>query len=352
MDHFIFRSTAVLAAVLSLIVSVTGCSSVKFLYQAGKGQLKLINRARPLKEVIEDPRTDPKLAELLKQVSVIKKFGEQYGLKPTPNYNEYVQLDQDAVVYVVTVSEALQFKAKIFSFPVVGSFNYIGWFSREDATDFAREFAQQGNDIDVRGASAFSTLGWFKDPLLSTMIPSHEGIPEPGALADLVNIVLHESVHATLYINDQSNFNESLAFFLADVLTQKYFAEKNMLDSVEWKTAQEHEKYYHGLQARMAQAYQDLEKIYQSSVGDSVKLEQKKIYLEKLQAELKFKRPISNATLIQFQTYDPSDHGFGTLYKKHHEDVRSFLQALQKLQPSDFKHPHEIELRELLEKLD
>jgi predicted aminopeptidase len=340
-----------LIALFSLSLLATGCSSIHFLYQAGRGQLSLLNRARPLNEVTDDPRTDPKLAELLKQIPLIKKFGEKYGLKPTPNYNAYVKLNQDAVVYVVTVSEPLEFKAKIFSFPIVGSFNYIGWFGRKDAEDFASTFVSAGDDVDVRGASAYSTLGWFKDPLLSSMIPSHDGSPTTEALPELVNVVLHESVHATLYINDQSYFNESLAFYLADVLTEKYFRENGLLDSAIWKAYLKNRNYYEKLQERMAVAYQDLKKIYDSKASDEEKQKQKAAYLSSLQSELKFKRPISNATLIQFQTYDPGDHGFGELFKKYNEDVREFLQALQKLKPSEFEHPHQIELKGLLEKL-
>lgn len=332
-------------------MGLSGCSSVYYLYQAGKGQMMLLNRGRPLEEVIQDPRTDPKLADLLGQVKVIKAFGEKSGLKPTPNYREYVKLDHDSVVYVVTVSDPLQFKPKIFSFPIVGSFNYIGWFSRKDADEFASKFAKEGDDIDVRGASAYSTLGWFKDPLLSSMIPSQDGVPTLDALPDLVNVVIHESVHATIYLNDQSYFNESLAYFLADVLTERYFREKGLIDSPQWKSYLENRKHYERVQSRMAKAYQDLKKIYDSSEGDDQKRTQKNEYLAQLQSELKFRRPISNATLIQFQTYDPSDHGFGALFQRYHEDVPAFINALKKLKSSDFKKHHETDLNQILERL-
>jgi len=331
-------------------MSLNACSTVHFLYQAGKGQLRLLNRARPLSEVIADPTTDPKLADLLKQVPEIKAFGEKWGLKPTPNYGEYVKLDQDAVVYVVTVSEPLEFKAKVFSFPIVGSFTYIGWFSREDADDFAAQFSKKGKDVDVRGASAYSTLGWFKDPLLSTMIPSKDGIPLPEALPELVNIVIHESVHATIYINDQSYFNESLAFFLADLLTEKYFTEQKKLESSVWKTYREHERYYAKVQARMAQAYRDLKAVYDSSVSDDEKRTKKAEYLAKLQSELRFPRPITNATLIQFQTYDPSDHGFGELFDRCGKDVGRFLKTLKMIKTKDFSSPQQKNFETILPK--
>jgi predicted aminopeptidase len=156
------------------MTSLGGCSSIYYVYQAGRGQLKLLNRARPVEEVIEDPRTSPDLVSLLKKIPAIKAYGEKEGLRPTKNYRDYVNLDQNAVVYVVTVSDALAFKPKIFSFPIVGSFNYIGWFGLDDAKKFASTFEAEGYDVDVRGASAYSTLGWFRDPLLSTMIPKEQ----------------------------------------------------------------------------------------------------------------------------------------------------------------------------------
>jgi predicted aminopeptidase len=330
---------------------LNGCSSVYYLYQAGRGQLKLINRARPLDEVIADPTTDVDLVELLKKIPEIKKYGEASGLKATKNYREYVKLDEDAVVYVVTVSDPLEFKPTYFSFPIVGSFNYIGWFSRQDAKKFASKYEEQGLDVDVRGASAYSTLGWFNDPLLSSMIPKENGKVSEVALPEMVNVVLHESVHATLYINNQSYFNESLAFFLADILTERYFKDHGLLESKAWKSYLESKANYEKVQKRMAQAFQDLKTIYESKDSKEEKIRLKKNYIEALQKELGFRRPINNATLIQFQTYDPSDHGFSELFKKTHEDVRSFLQVLSKLKEKDFKHPHEEELRGLIEQV-
>jgi len=330
---------------------LSSCSSVYFFYQAGKGQLRLLNRGRPLKEVIDDPRVDAGLAELLKSIPEIKAFGEAAGLKSTPNYREYVELGGEAVVYVVTVSEALAFKPKIFKFPVVGSFNYLGWFSKADAQSFADRFDREGLDTDVRGAGAYSTLGWFRDPLLSSMIPKDQGKVSNTALPELVNVFLHESVHATLYVKNQSYFNESLASFLADILTERYFRDHGGLKSDSYQSYLKQRERSDGIRKRMAQAFQDLKKVYESEVDPSKKREQKESYLNALQAELGFKRRITNATLIQFQTYDPGDHGFGALFKKTNEDVQVFLRLLSKLRAEDFEHPQMEELRGVLGKL-
>ena len=334
------------------MMGLSSCTSVYFLYQAGKGQLKLLNRGRPLSEVIADERGSSELRELLKHVPGIKEFGESAGLKATPNYREYVELGGEAVVYVVTVSDALAFRPKIFKFPIVGSFNYLGWFSRKDAIEFAEGYEKEGYDIDVRGASAYSTLGWFPDPLLSSMIPRESGRISVTAYPELVNVFLHESVHATIYIKNQSYFNESLASFVADVLTERYFQSKGDVDREAYAKYMERRMRSEELRKRMAQAYSDLKQVYDSNLDPVKKREQKAAYLDSLQSETGFKRKISNATLIQFQTYDPGDHGFGELLKKTNGDVQAFLRLLSKLREEDFEHPQMEELRGLLRTLE
>ena len=335
-----------------MLFSFSGCSSVYYLYQAGRGQLKLLNRARPVEEVVKDPTTDPDLVNLLQKIPQIKAYGEQWGLKPTKNYREYVKLDDDAVVYVVTVSDALAFKPKIFSFPIVGSFNYIGWFGRQDAKDFAQTFEKQGYDIDVRGAGAYSTLGWFRDPLLSSMIPKEESKISPEAYPELVNVFLHESVHATLYISNQSYFNEGLAMFVAGVLTDRYFRDHDLLKSDSYLRYQKYEARSEIIRKRFTQAYQDLKAIYDSTHPEEQKRKEKSDYLTKLQTDLGFRRKITNATLIQFQTYHSSNADFEKLFKKANEDVRVFLKVLSRLKEKDFEHPQSEELKGMLDKLE
>jgi len=242
---------------------------------------------------------------------------------------------------VVTVSEALEFKVKIFSFPIAGSFNYIGWFAKDDAMEFAKKFEDQGMDVDVRGASAYSTLGWFRDPLLSTMIPIENGVIQPDALPDLVNVLIHESVHATLYLKNQSYFNESIAVFVAEELTRKYFESKGKIDDLEWKSYFTRKERGEKIRKRMMQAYADLKAIYDSSMAVDEKRSKKKVYLESLQKELGFRRPITNATLIQFQTYDDSEHGFQDLFERVGRDLKKFMTSLAQLKFSDFKQEHD-----------
>jgi predicted aminopeptidase len=334
------------------MAGLNGCSSVYYLYQAGRGQLKLFNRARPVDEVIKDPTTSPDLVDLLKKIPEIKAYGEKAGLKPTKNYRDYVKLDQDAVVYVVTVSDALDFKPKLFSFPIVGSFNYIGWFGLDDAKKFASTFQKEGYDVDVRGASAYSTLGWFRDPLLSTMIAKDEnGKVRPEAYPDLVNVFLHESVHATVYISNQSYFNESLAQFVADKLTTQYFKDMHEENSVAYQTYLRDLAQYEKIRIRLSQLYQELNVIYQSSLEDTEKRLKKDDKIALAQTELHFRRKINNATLIQYETYHSSSDDFEKLYEAKGRDLRVFMQAVAKLKESDFSKLQEEDLKSVLTKV-
>jgi predicted aminopeptidase len=312
----------------------TGCSSLSFVFQAAQGQLKILNRGRPLVEVLQDPTADPKLVELLRQVPDFKRFGESYGLKSTQNYEEYVKLDHPAASYVVTIAHKLKMEPMVFSFPIVGSFNYLGWFHPEDAKSFAKKYSEQGYDVDIRGASAFSTLGWFKDPILSSMVVDENQRVDETALPDLLNVILHESVHATVYIEHQSNFNEQLASFVADVLTDEYFKGR---ESAAFKKYIEQKSRGVQIRQRMKEVFEELNRLYASSMSDQEKLSQKMRMTSALQSELQFRRPINNATLIQFKTYDPTDQGFESLYERSGRNMLEFMARIKKIQPSDFE---------------
>ena len=334
-----------------LLNFTTGCSSVYYIYQAGRGQLKLLNRGRPVGDVIEDPSTSPDLADLLKKIPEIKAYGEKSGLKSTKNYRDYVTLDQNAVVYVVTVSDALEFKPKIFSFPVVGSFTYLGWFGLEDAKKFADQFEKEGYDVDVRGATAYSTLGWFRDPLISTMIPKENGKLAPEALAELVNVFLHESVHATVYINNQSTFNEGLAVFVADQLTDRYFTDHHEEQSAGYLEYRANLERWEKTRAGLSHLYQELKTLYASNASPAEKLAQKNRMIEAFQKDFGFKRKITNATLIQFETYHSSGDDFKWIFEKVGNDVQEFMRVMATLKESDFTEPQEENLKALMEKL-
>lgn len=315
-----------------MLFSLSGCSTLGYLFQAGKGQLKIMNRARPLDEVIADERVPTRVRTLLSQVAAIKKFGEESGLRPTSNYREYVALDHPYVSYVVSACHPLRFEPKTWSFPLVGSFSYLGWFDPARAKAHAEQLrAETGWDVDVRGASAYSTLGWFRDPLLSSMINTGD-----DGLGDLANIVLHESLHATIYVSNQSTFNESLASFVADQMTIDFLKNAKIATPAEMAAYTKAEARGEERRKKMHAAYEELNRLYESSLSDSEKLEKKATILKALAEALEAKRPINNALLIQYKTYDTGGEFFARMLSSCRGGMKGFLKALSKLKPSDF----------------
>lgn len=323
---------------------MSGCATMRFFYQASLGQLELVNKARPIPEVLKDERVPSRTRQLLGQVSEIKKYGEAQGLKATTNYREYVALNRAAAVWVVSASEPLAFRAKEWSFPVVGSFPYLGWFKQADAIACAEDVKKEGLDVDVRGAGAYSTLGWFRDAILSTMIsgaPSGNVETDP-ALGFLANVVLHESVHATLYIKNQSYFNESFANFVANRMTPQFLRGQLGEQAPEALAYEKAEAESDLRVQKFHETYLKLDALYRSPAPEKsqdnlqAKLAEKAQIIAHLKTELGIKREINNATLIQFRTYNVGMKGFEVLFLKCGQDWKRFFARLAKLRAQDF----------------
>lgn len=317
-------------SIILLALVAVACSTPRggeidagYLFQAARGQLELINRARPLGEVLSDPRLDPHYRRALEEVPRIKHFGEEMGLRATPNYTDFVDLKRDAAVYVVSGCESLRFEALRWSFPLVGGFSYLGWFDRESAVAMRDRIRAEGFDADVRGAAAYSTLGWFRDPVLSTLIGKGESVR-------FIETLLHESVHATLHLKSLSSLNESLAQFVAEKITPLYLERH--------RSPEARSRYERGLaeERRMDEAfhaaYARLEGIYGSAQGEGVKKLEKQKVLDALRKEVGWPegRELNNATLIQFATYESGGKGFEAIWKACQGSLVRFLGAISK----------------------
>jgi predicted aminopeptidase len=280
---------------------------------------------------------------LLSEIPAIKRFGEENGLKPTSNYVEYVKLDRPAAVWVVSACEPLRFESREWNFPIVGSFPFLGWFDLDDAKAFAEGMRKEGLDVDVRGAGAYSTLGWFRDAILSTMIRDGD-----DALGELVNVVIHESTHATLYIRAQSYFNESLANYVAGRLTPEYLGRTRGTESLEQRAYLDGEAEGEARGRKLHEAYEKLDALYKSDASDEDKRARKAEILARLKDELKFKRDLTNATLIQFKTYNVGTREFEALFRACESSWPRFFTALRKLTPDSFPKEHAIDLAPVL----
>ncbi|MBC7691706.1 MAG: aminopeptidase [Methylotenera sp.] len=327
------------AAVCFTLASFTGCSTAHYLLQAGKGQLELANRSKPIPEVLKDETVSPRIRRLLAQIPDIKKFGEGLGLKATKNYTDFVQLKRPAAVYVVSACAPLKFESREWRFPIVGSFPYLGWFDLANAKNYAQTLRQENLDVDVRGARAYSTLGWFRDSVLSSMIPEGE-----EALGELVDVVIHESVHATLYVNGQAYFNESLASFVAEKLAPQYLQGKGSETAAEVKAYLDAQADFQKRERLFHDAYLKLAALYASGRGDAEKSREKAVILEELKKQVGATREINNATLIQFKTYGGGRAEFDALLKSCGSDWRRFMQALSRIHRESFSKPQQEDL--------
>ena len=198
---------ALLIAAGSLLFS--GCYTLK----QGAVMLGYLGRAVPLESLLDGPEggdagsAGEENRLFVERVHDIRRFAmEELGLRESKNYTKYVELDRDYLAAVVSASAADSFTRHEWWFPVVGAVPYKGFFNVEDARKEAAKFRKKGLDVWIRGVDAFSTLGWFRDPLYSYM--------RNYTVGRLANLLIHELLHATVFVKGQVQFDEELAEFV------------------------------------------------------------------------------------------------------------------------------------------
>lgn len=181
-------------------------SNACYLAHAASGQASILWRRQPTEDVIADSSTDEKTRAKLKHVLVVRTWaGERLGLA-NGAFNKFTQLDRKAVAWNVTASAELEFKAKTWWFPIVGTVPYLGFFEQAMADRQAEDLRKEGWDVLVQEVAGYSTLGWFEDPLMSPQLEFPDWY--------LTRLVIHESTHATVWIPGSVDFNESFASFV------------------------------------------------------------------------------------------------------------------------------------------
>ncbi|MGZ6096158.1 MAG: aminopeptidase [Polyangiales bacterium] len=335
-------------ALALLLVLVMGCTGVRYLAQAAHGQADIMFKARPIDEVLADPTTSKEVRDLLAEIGPIKKFGETSGLKPTPNYGKFADLGRPAVVWVVGACDPLSFTPKKWSFPIVGSVPYLGWFDKADAERHAVDLREDGYDVDVRPASAYSTLGWFNDPVLSTML--EDG---PEAIGELANVVLHESMHATKYVDGQTAFDEGIASFVGHRLALGDLDSTRGPDSSAKRAYVAFEGRGEQRREQMLAGYRELAALYAAYAAGLSKTEtlvRKKVILTRLRSEIGFRRQINNATLFELKSYHGSEDQFNEVLSACKTFAR-FLSVIQSVSGSDFDEPQQRDLTRVFARL-
>lgn len=328
------------AAVLLSIPFIAGCQ-IPYIAHTAYNQAKLFSRRVPVQKVIEDPKTEDATKSKLKLVLEARAFaGNKLGLDSTENYSKFVQLDGPYVTYIVHAAPKFELESYQWWFPIVGKVPYKGYFNKEMARDAAKGFDPGQYDTFVRGVTAFSTLGWFSDPLYSSMIAYSEH--------DLVNTVIHETVHATIYFKNKGHLNERMATFLGDYGTELFYQEKEGADSPtirKIRAEQEDQKLFSQF---LSKEMKDLRSWYASLKGQrpiderTKRLDEiQKRFVTELKTKMKTEQfasfarePLNNARLLAAGTYYEDLTDFERLRAKLGPDFKALVAYLKNLSKS------------------
>src|SRR5688572_3615727 len=192
----------------------------RYVLRAGWEEAKILSRRKPIEEVIADPSTDAALKQRLRLVLAAREYAQDtLGLEAGESFTTYSRLETDTLVLLLSAAYRDRLEAYRWWFPVVGRLPYKGYFDPEAALAARDDFRARGFDTYVRPAAAFSTLGWFNDPLLSTTVR--------GDTTWLVNTVIHELSHNTLFVAGNAEFSESFASFIGSRGAAAFFRSRN-----------------------------------------------------------------------------------------------------------------------------
>lgn len=336
-----------LTPLLIVLSCAVGCGAPpSYLFQAAGGQLDLYRQARPISEVVADPHTPESVRELLREVPRVKAFALEHGLEVSDNYDDFVALNRPYVVWFVNASDPLGFYPVAFWFPVVGTFPGLGWFDETDARQHAAELSRAGWDVSVRGVRAFSTGGWFSDPIVSSMFTD-----SANAFGYLVNVILHESLHATILVADQQFYNESLASFVGDQLTLRYLAQRFGENSDELRIYRERQVMVQQVQQLITERYDELEALYASDKSIRDKLIRKQQIMRELFVRVGFEDLPTNATLLGSRLYNVGQAEFEALLEQCGHDWQRFIRVTGSVSAKQFRAPQEEDFTPIVKRL-
>ncbi len=298
------------------------------MFGQGVEQWKLFNQARPVEEVLASPMTTSKEKHALLLVKEAKKFAvENLGLAATKSYSQYVKLDRDTLLWAVAGSDPVYLKEKTWWFPFAGTVPYKGFFKLEKANEEAANLAKEGLDVWVREVPAFSSLGWLPDPIYSSMLD--------GPDYNIVNTVVHESVHATVWIPGSVDFNERLASFVGRQGSVLWLNQKFGKESKERQAAEAHyraaKKFGLLVRYSMARYHTEVESLADAGKIDAAKTAKARFYqwfvgeAKSIGYTNKELEKWNNAALLAYSKYYYDESVFEALLRKCAGDLSRFV---------------------------
>jgi predicted aminopeptidase len=266
----------IFSSFMLLSVALCGCESVHYYSQAIQGQYSILDKRQPISEIMADPESPEFLRERLALILAVRQFAENELQLPVKNhYLTYVDLKRPYVVWNVFAAPEFSLAPKTWCYPVVGCAAYRGYFSEENAQQYADGLIKQGYDVYIAGVTAYSTLGWFDDPVLSTFIEYSR--------SHTAALIFHELAHQVLYVKDDTAFNESFATAVEQEGLQRWQATSQAANIYRYYIRRYHRQQQF---VRLIMHYrQTLETLYQSDASAMDKREKKAAIFSELRDE-------------------------------------------------------------------
>lgn len=318
------------------VLFLCACSGPGYYLQAMSGHQQLMRSRQDIQSLLNDPATSPDLVRQLENAEQIKAFArDRLGLPADGSYSSYVEVEGEALVWNVVAAPELSLKPKKWCFPVAGCVPYRGFFDEQKARDSADRLAAKGMDVLVAPAAAYSSLGWFRDPLLSTMFS--------GSDTRLAAYLFHELAHQRLYVKNDGAFNEGYASFVEQAGVRVWLeSNRRQKDLHKWLQLRKVSKDF----SRLIDVTRNkLTRLYAGSETDIAKRKQKAGILRSLELEWQvlidekwqgrsyysawFDEPLNNARLALYNTYEGSHCAFQTLWETSAGDWLEFHQLAE-----------------------
>ncbi|HEY2781936.1 MAG TPA: aminopeptidase [Steroidobacteraceae bacterium] len=326
------------AAAIALIAAVSGGC---YLLQSAEGQFTLMSKREPIGSVIDAASTPPKLRAQLKSVTAIRDFASrELGLPDNGSYRKYADIGRAYVVWNVVAAPEFSVEPKKWCFPIVGCVGYRGYFVEAKARRFAAGLHARGFDVVVGGVAAYSTLGHFDDPILSTMVSWDD--------VELASIIFHELTHQLLYVRNDASFNEALATTVEEEGVRRWLEQQGREKDLEDHLVQ-HERYLEVI-ALMAATRAQLRELYAAGLPLPLMRERKREAFEALREsygtlraqwgghapfDAWFAQDINNAHLASIATYFACVPGFVRELKAVGGNLPAFYRRVRELAKLD-----------------
>ncbi|CDX62661.1 Aminopeptidase [Mesorhizobium plurifarium] len=327
-----------LLAAAVLVSGVAGCTSISYYAQSLEGHVEIMAARKNVATLIHNPSTPEPLRAKLTSASAIRRFAtEELALPDNSSYRSYVDIGRNDVTLAVFAAPQFSLAPVTWCFPVFGCVPYKGYFSRKDALENAAQLQRQGLDVYVTGITAYSTLGWFSDPLLSTMLRQNDTY--------LASLIFHELAHQKIYVNGDSAFNEAFAVSVETTGTRKWLrATGNRAGLRSYEIDRKRKADFLGL---IAKTRDELSQVYGSPRGPEQMAAAKAATIDRLRARYRqmrdkrwggyrgydawFDSPINNAKLAATAVYGEEVPAFLRLFDLCARDYPRFYASVRRI---------------------